>query len=84
MTQHYQGKQRAQARTVNELTPAIGQYVYVRFESISVGCLVKDAKQSWGKVRLLVSPADGQGEQWIELERLLLPIVAPVSKEVVR
>jgi hypothetical protein len=32
---------------------------------------VIDAKNSWGKVRVLVQPLAGTGQQWIELGRLM-------------
>lgn len=73
-SRHYQGKQQTQARqTAVELIPAVGQRVYVRFEDIAVHSVVRDAKSSYGKVRLLVSPMDGAGEQWVELSRLVAP-----------
>ena len=58
-------------QTVRDLTPAIGTTVGVRFESLIIDAVVVDAKNSWGKVRLLVRPAAGVGEQWIELNRLV-------------
>jgi hypothetical protein len=57
--------------TVNDLVPAIGARVLVRFESLTVACTVRNAKNTWNKVRLLVSPVAGEGEQWIELGRLV-------------
>ena len=57
-------------QTVRELVPAIGATVGVRFESLIIDATVVDAKNSWGKVRLLIRPAAGVGEQWIELNRL--------------
>ena len=58
-------------KTVRELTPAIGARVSVRFESLTIACTVLDAKNTWNKVRILVQPVAGQGEQWIELGRLV-------------
>lgn len=57
-------------QTVQQLIPAIGQDVMVRFESIVVACKVVDAKNSWGKVRVQIVPMSGTGTQWIELERI--------------
>lgn len=66
--------QNRERQTVNELIPAVGQNVSVRFESVIVHCRVMDAKSSYGKVRLLVTPLDGCDSQWIELSRLTLHI----------
>jgi hypothetical protein len=60
-----------QRNTVTELIPAVGAAVDVRFEGLTVTCAVLDAKNSWGKVRLLVAPLAGAGDQWIELGRLV-------------
>lgn len=57
-------------QTVNELLPAIGATVMVRFESVSVPCLVLDARSCWGKEQLRVEPVRGLGQQWIELGRI--------------
>jgi len=58
-------------QTANELIPAVGHTVLVRMECIGVLCKVIDAKNVYGKVRLLVRPQAGAGEQWIELSRLM-------------
>jgi hypothetical protein len=58
-------------RTVRQLTPAVGASVRVRFEDLTIECKVMDAKNSYGKVRLLVQPVAGTGLQWIELGRLV-------------
>jgi hypothetical protein len=68
-------------RTARELTPAIGQQVHVAFEQLTVLCTVLDAKNSWGKVRLLVQPVAGRGQQWIELQRLVSPSPAVTDAE---
>jgi hypothetical protein len=57
--------------TVRQLVPALGSTVLVRFEELTIECNVADAKNSWGKVRLLVEPLAGKGQQWIELGRLV-------------
>ena len=57
--------------TVTALAPAIGATVAVRMQDLTIDCQVIDAKNSWGKVRLLVQPVAGRGEQWVELERLV-------------
>jgi len=55
------------------MIPAVGTEVLVRFEKIQIACAVRDVKMSYGVPRLLVAPAAGQGEQWIELGRLVRP-----------
>jgi hypothetical protein len=56
--------------TATELIPAVGTLVSVRFESVTVACRVLDAKKSWDKVRLEVTPLQGSGSQWVELPRI--------------
>lgn len=56
--------------TANEMTPAIGATVVVRFEDIKVTCRVVDAKHVYGKSRIQVSPLSGTGMQWVELSRV--------------
>jgi hypothetical protein len=56
--------------TYHDMTPAIGQKVVVRFEEIGVSCQVVNVKSSYGRIRLLVSPELGNGEQWVELSRV--------------
>jgi hypothetical protein len=58
------------ARTVQEMQPAIGAAVLVQFESLSVRCIVSDAKSAYGRVRIQVQPESGQGSQWVELSRI--------------
>jgi hypothetical protein len=64
------------AHTVNELKPAIGQEVSVRFESVRVLCTVLDAKSAYGRARFLVSPigTSEANSQWVEMDRF-----APLS-----
>jgi hypothetical protein len=58
------------AFTAVEMLPALGQYMYVRFESISVLSRVVNVKQSYGRVRIQIVPVNGEGEQWVELSRI--------------
>ena len=60
-----------QRNTASELIPAVGAQVLVRFEDLAVRCKVLDAKNSWGKVRLQITPVGGYNRQWIELGRLV-------------
>jgi len=68
-----------QRNTASELMPAVGAQVLVRFEDLAVRCTVTDAKNSWGKVRLLVTPYEGLGAQWIELGRLVAEPTEPAA-----
>lgn len=64
------------AITYHDMTPAIGQRVSVNFESVRVTCSVRNVKSSYGRVRLLVAPEFGSGEQWVEMSRLNVPSTA--------
>jgi hypothetical protein len=57
-------------QTVRELRPALGAEVIVRFEQLSIACVVLDAKSSYGRERLLIQPLIGCGTQWVELSRI--------------
>jgi hypothetical protein len=61
-------------QTVRELAPAVGATVMCRFEEMYFAVKVLDAKNSYGKTRLLVQPVNGRGEQWIEMHRLGNPV----------
>ena len=66
--------------TVNQMMMAIGKETMVRMEGLSIRCRIVDAKQAYGKVRLLVEPAAGMGCQWIEMSRIsVLYESAPVN-----
>ena len=58
------------SHTCNEMLPAIGQTVMVKFESLMLDCQVLDVKSSYGRIRLNVAPISGQGTQWVEISRL--------------
>jgi hypothetical protein len=57
--------------TTKYFQAALGQSVLVRMENLEIPCTVLDVKSSWGKVRLQVTPLNGNGSQWIELERVV-------------
>lgn len=61
--------------TARQLAPAIGATVTVRCEQLQVRCLVLDAKNAYGNVRLLVKPVTGDGQQWVDITRLIAPEV---------
>lgn len=56
--------------TANQMLPAIGQAVLVRFEDLTLECRVLDVKSSYGRIRLSVSPVSGYGTQWVEMSRI--------------
>ncbi len=56
--------------TANQMLPAVGASVEVRFEELTIQATVLDVKHVWGKARLLIAPVAGAGQQWIELSRL--------------
>jgi hypothetical protein len=56
--------------TASQMLPAIGQTVRAQFEDLTIDVRVSDVKSSYGRVRLLVSPVSGTGQQWIEVSRL--------------
>ena len=58
------------AHTATQMLPAIGQTVRAQFEDLTIDTHVLDVKSSYGRVRLLVSPVSGTGQQWIEVSRL--------------
>jgi hypothetical protein len=72
------------SHTAKQMLPAIGQTVCVALESMHVLCIVVDVKSAWGKVRLLVKPVTGTGEQWIEMARVWKPAGYSFSQEVAR
>ena len=53
------------------LSSVIGARLAVRFQDLVFDCRVCNAKNSWGRVRLEVTPAAGSGFQWIELDRVV-------------
>lgn len=57
--------------TTQQMLPAIGRKVVVRFEEIEVVCVVRDVKTAWNKARLLIEPEAGSGRQWVEMGRVL-------------
>lgn len=58
--------------TARELQPVIGRKVSVRYESISVDCVVLDAREVWGRRDVLVHPVSGEGQQWVSADRCIV------------
>lgn len=57
--------------TALQLLPPIGTKVMVRMESLVVECKVLDAKNAYGRVRLLINPVSGSGAQWVLEDRVV-------------
>lgn len=60
--------------TANEMIPAVGRKVLVRFEDLEVLCIVRDVKTAWNRPRLRIEPVSGTGSQWVELGRVRLSL----------
>lgn len=58
--------------TANEMIPAVGMTVNVRFESLQVLCTITDVKMAYGRARVQIKPLAGDGTQWVELSRVSL------------
>jgi hypothetical protein len=58
--------------TTAQLNEYIGQTATLPYRGLSVRVIVKDVKQSYGRVRLLVQHADGERQTWVNLESVKL------------
>ncbi len=63
--------------TTAEMMPALGAVVLVACDGLQVRCKVLDAKESWGRPRLRVTPISGAGSIWVELGRVAVPCAQP-------
>lgn len=50
----------------------IGAQGYVQFDKLTVSVRVLDAKSAYGQDRVLITPLDGKGEQWIAADRFVI------------
>jgi hypothetical protein len=57
--------------TANALAGYIGRQALLITGGLTVGIVTRDAKQVFGRTRVLVVPIVGTGQQWVEPERLL-------------
>jgi hypothetical protein len=57
--------------SVQEAAALVGTERLVKFEQVRVRCRIWDVKQAWGETRVLVTPINGSGEQWVSGGRLL-------------
>lgn len=44
--------------------------ILLSFELLQVPVIIRDAREAWGRTDVLVSPAEGAGEQWVTVGRL--------------
>lgn len=65
--------------TATQMIPAVGAMVDVRCEQMMIRCNILDVKHVWGKARLLVSPVAGNGQQWVELDRVRMMAAPKVT-----
>ncbi len=57
-------------QNASSLALYIGKTGLLRCEYLSVDVTVADAKRSYGRTLLLVRPVSGNGEQWVEENRV--------------
>ena len=57
-----------------QLSKYMGQHgsILIGHGSITIPVVVRDARKSYGRVDLLLSPRDGQGEAWVDVLRVNL------------
>ena len=60
-------------QNASSLALYIGKSGVLRCEYLSIDVTVADAKRSYGRTLLLVRPAAGSGEQWVEESRIGWP-----------
>lgn len=56
--------------TALEMMQAVGKVELIAFDEVLVQCEIIDAKTAWNRVRLLVRPVSGSGQQWVECGRV--------------
>lgn len=42
----------------------------IRFDGLFINIQIKDARQSFGRVDVLVTPLNGKGEKWVAVDSL--------------
>ena len=55
---------------IKEMAKLIGTEVLIRTESWNVPMWIQDVKETYGKVRLLVTPVHGSGAAWVDESRV--------------
>ena len=56
--------------TATNMIQAVGHTVQVRVEKWFIPMTVLDAKSAYGVPRILVTPVSGEGEAWVDLNRV--------------
>ncbi len=59
--------------TTKQLDPLHGRQALLAVDSLRVLVNVLDSRQVFARVDCLVSPVNGQGEQWVSVDRLSQP-----------
>jgi hypothetical protein len=57
--------------TIKQLASLIGKQGLLRVESLHVRVEILDVKEAYGSTRVLITPVNGSGEQWVTLERMI-------------
>ncbi len=55
--------------TAKELGQRIGKPVLLQTGDLQVLCNVLDARESWGREQLQITPQSGQGTVWVNADR---------------
>jgi hypothetical protein len=58
-------------QTANEMGKLIGQIGTVKYGQIEVAVEVLDVKQAYGQTRVMVTPVNGSGTEWIDTRRFV-------------
>jgi hypothetical protein len=57
---------------VKEMASYIGKIVNLKVESLSIPVEIEDIRKVWQRVDVLVSPVNGNGSQWVSLDRVVI------------
>ena len=58
--------------TIREMAGLLNSdHVVVRLEKLTVVCKVKDMREAWNRVDVLITPVNGGGEQWVSVDRVI-------------
>lgn len=56
--------------TAQELAAYVGKSATLESEGVSIPVTIKDARESYGRIDVLVSPTQGEGETWVDVKRV--------------
>lgn len=71
--------------THNQMAMAVGRVAAIRENGLTILVRVLDAKTAYSVVRLLVTPVSGQGQAWVNAERVILEgVEAPATDSSVK